>query len=47
MTDGDCREAVAVMHLAGLLWMKNRGSRMEDLSHGLAEEALTSSEHLV
>ena len=32
------------MHLAGHLWMKNKGSRMADLSHGLVEEDLTSSE---
>lgn len=34
------------MHLAGLLWMKNKGSRMADLSHGLVEEDSTSSEGL-
>lgn len=32
------------MHLAGLLWMRNKGSKMADLSHGLVEEDLTSSE---
>jgi len=32
------------MHLAGHLWMKNKGSRMADLSRGLVEEDLTSSE---
>ncbi|KAA6421467.1 MAG: hypothetical protein FRX49_08411 [Trebouxia sp. A1-2] len=40
----DSRGVAAVMHLAGLLWMRNKGSKMADLSHGLVEEDLTSND---